>query len=115
MSIEITARHMHATEAMQVYARHKARDLMKEFPRTEHVHIILDVQRRCYVAEFVVQAGNHVRVEAAETSGDMRTSIDVALGKVEKQMRKIVDKVQNHKVVMKHAEAQRKREPSLET
>jgi ribosomal subunit interface protein len=109
MSIEVTARHIDVGEEWQTYARGKAEALMAEFPKTEHVHVILDYFRHRFVAEVVAQSKKHVRVEAAETTDNMRMSIDSAFEKVEKQLRKVMDKVHDHKVVMKHAEAQRTR------
>lgn len=111
MPIEITARHMHASDAMQEYAREKAADLMESFPRVEHVHVILDVQKHLYMAEVVVQARNHIRLEAEEASDNMRASTDKAMEKIERQLRKQRDKVQDHKTTMKHVEAHRSRTP----
>jgi putative sigma-54 modulation protein len=98
MSIEITSRHVHATEQVQDYARGKAEVLAAEFPRIEHVHVILDVEKHRQIAEVVVQAKNHIRVEAEETSDNMFASIDSAFEKGERQMRKHRKKVQDKRV-----------------
>ena len=97
MSIEVTTRHMNAPGAKE-YANEKAEKLVELFPRIEHVHIILDVEKHRYEAEVGVQAKNHIRVEASETSDDMWASIDVASDRAEKQLRKLRDKVQDHRV-----------------
>jgi len=109
MSIEVTARHMHATEAIQEYSRGKAADLIRDFPRVEHVHVILNVEKHRKIAEVVVQAGNHIRLEAAEASDNMRASTDSAMEKIGRQLRRLRDKVQDHKTTMKHVEARRTR------
>lgn len=109
MPIEVTARHIHATDVVQDYARDKANIIVKEFPRVEHIHVILDVQKHRNIAEIVVQAKNHIRVEAVESSDNMRASIDLAFEKVEKQLRKLRDKVQDHKLTMKYVEEDRVR------
>ncbi len=98
MSIEVTARHMEGAEAAKAYAQERSEKLMAMFPRVEHVHVILDVEKHRHEAEVVVQARNHIRVEAAETSDDMANSLDVAFERAEKQLRKLREKIQDHRV-----------------
>lgn len=97
MSIEVTARHMSAPGAKE-YAYEKAEGLVDQFPRIEHVHVILDVEKHRYEAEIVIQAKNHIRVEAKETTDDMWAAIDVAVDRAERQLRKLRDKIQDHRV-----------------
>ena len=97
MSIEVTARHSSATAETQEYAKSKADELMREFPRIEHVHVILNIERHVNIAEAVIQGKNHVRVEATGSSDNMAVSIDTAFVKAEKQLRKIKEKVADHK------------------
>ncbi len=96
MSIEITARHMNIGEELQVAARTKAEALHSNFPRVEHVHVIMDHQKHMFVAEVVVQGKNHIRLEAEDSSNDMVVSLDRAFDRAEKQLRKERDKVQEH-------------------
>lgn len=98
MSIEVTARHMNGAEAAKAYAQERSEKLMVMFPRVEHVHVILDVEKHRHEAEVVVQAKNHIHVEAAESSDDMANSIDVAFERAEKQLRKLRQKIQDHRV-----------------
>lgn len=109
MPIEITDRHKRATDGMQDYAREKATLLIEGFPGVEHVHIILDVEKHRHIAEVVVQARRQPKMEAAESSGNMRASIDQAFEKVEKQLRRLREKVRDHAQAMKHEEAERER------
>jgi len=109
MSVEITARHMQSMPDIQAYANDRAAEIVTEFPRVEHVHVILDNEKHRYTAEVVIQARNHIRVEAAETSENIRTSLDVAVQKTTRQLRKLRDKIQDHKVVMKQSETERTR------
>jgi ribosomal subunit interface protein len=109
MAIEVTARHMDASEALLSYARGKAEWIMAEFPRVEHVHVILDQAKRRQITHVVLQAKNHLRTEAEEEAENMRASIDNAFEKIETQLRRQRDKVQNHKTVMKHVEESRQK------
>ena len=107
MSIEITARHVDVSDDLQNYARDRAEAIKAEFPRIEHLHIILDAEKHRQIAEIVVQAKNHVRVQTKETTDNMKVAIDAATDKVEKQLRRHRDKAQDHHISMKRAERQR--------
>lgn len=93
MAIEITSRHLRVSTAQQDFARDKAEQLIAEFPKVEHVHVILDMQRHQFTAEFVVQHKGLAKVEAKEVCDDLVAGIDLAYEKVEKQLRKHRDKV----------------------
>lgn len=98
MPVEVTIRHMKVPDAIQSYARAKAEALQEEFPRIEHVHVIVDQEKRVHVVEIVVQARRHIRVEAKDANENLRTAIDVATEKVEKQLRKVTEKVLDSRV-----------------
>lgn len=109
MAIEVTARHMNATEAIQEYSRAKGALLEDEFPRVEHIHFVLDVEKHRQIATVVVQAKNRIRIEARESSDNLRASIDQAVDKVERQLRKLRDKVQDRSPAKKHGEKDKER------
>ena len=97
MQISVTCRHMEVTPALRDHAIGKVEHDFAEFPRVESVRVILDVQRHLHKAEVVVQAKNHIRLEAEEESDDMYFSIDKAVAKAAKQLRKSRDKIQDHR------------------
>ena len=109
MSIEITARHMHATEDLQDYAHRKAEEFLELFPAITHIHVILDVEKhgKRHTAEVVFQMKRHGTLEAAALSDNIRMSMDMAFEKAETQARKLREKVQDHKSVMKKAQSRR--------
>ena len=109
MPVEVTARRLEAGADLQAYAKRKGEEVMAAFPGVEHVHVILDHEKHRNIAEVVVQAKHHVRAEATETSDNIRLSIDVAMERVEKQLRRVHDKVRDHKAAMKHTEVERMR------
>ncbi len=104
MSIEVTARHMHDAEGVQDYAKSKAERMCEDFDRIEHVHVVLDIEKHRNIAKVFLQARGHLRLEADETSDDMYKSIDEAFDKAEVQLRKVQDKVRDHKGVMRENE-----------
>ena len=91
MPIEVTVRHMEASQQVQNYARRKADELAEDFPRVEHVHIILDVEKRNHLVEVIVQGKNRIRAEAKEAAENLAAAIDSAVEKVEKQLRRYRD------------------------
>lgn len=97
MNISVTCRHMDLTDALRDHAEGAVGDALSNFPRIEYVHVILDVQRHRHLAEVVIQGKDHIRVEGTADSDDMYNSIDRAVEKAERQMRKHRDKAQNHK------------------
>ena len=97
MQITVTGRHMEITDAIRDYVHDKIQHELVEFPRTESVHVILDIEKYRQISEVVVQAPHHVRVEAREESDNLYGSIDASVEKVFKQLRRKRDTVQNHK------------------
>jgi ribosomal subunit interface protein len=88
MPIEVTIRHLNATQGLKEYAELRATKLMAAFPRVESVHVIVDVQRHLFEAEFVVQQKGLTAVGAKEHAASARAVIDTAAARAEKQLRK---------------------------
>ena len=109
MSVEVTARHMEATAALQEYAQRKGQGLLEDFRLVEHVHVILDVQKHLHIAEFVVQSKNRGHTESKESASSMKVAIDTAVDKVERQLRRVGEKVRDHKPAMRHTESEKER------
>ncbi|MDX9868726.1 MAG: HPF/RaiA family ribosome-associated protein [Kiritimatiellia bacterium] len=92
MAIEVTVRHQQAAPDVKTYAEMRAGKLIETFPRVESVHVIIDVQRHLYEAEFVVQQKGLTAVGAKEHAPSVRAVIDVAAARAEKQLRKTLSK-----------------------
>jgi len=109
MPIEVTVRHKGVADDDQEYANQKAEGILEEFSRikVEHVHVILNIEKHLNIAEVTAQARNHIRVEAEESGNSMRMSIDAAVDKVARQLRRRLEKVRDHRAAKKHSEAER--------
>ncbi len=99
MQTTVTGRHVKITDAIRSYAGDKLEHAFTKYDRIENVHIILDIQKYRQIAEVVIQAKNHIRIEAEEDSDDMYASIDTAIARAEKQLHKLRDKIQSHKSI----------------
>lgn len=97
MELVVTGRHLEVTPAIRDYAAKKIDHIGIDFPRIISAHFILEVQKFRQIAELVLLCGNHISIEATETSEDLYASIDKVVDKVARQMRKYKTKMQNHR------------------
>lgn len=92
MIIDVTMRHLNAAPDLKTYAEARAMKLVEQFPRVASVHVIIDVQRHLYEAEFVVQQKGVTAVGAKEHAANARAAVDTAASRAEKQLRKSMAK-----------------------
>jgi len=92
MPIEVTVRHLNAAPGLKEYAEKRAEKLVEQFPRVESVHVIIDVQRHLYEAEFIVQQKGMTAVGAKEHAASALAAVDTAASRAEKQLRKTINK-----------------------
>lgn len=97
MQISVTARHMNVTDAIRDYCHERILGALADFPQTVSVHLILDVEKYRHIAEVVLHGVHHADVEAKDESDNMYASVDNALDKAVKQMRRLRDKIVDHK------------------
>jgi len=97
MIVNVTGRHVEITDVLRDHVHGRLEHALAGFPRVESAHVILMLEEYRQIAEIVLQAPNHVRVDAREESDDMYLSIDAAVEKAVKQVRKWQDRVQDHK------------------
>jgi ribosomal subunit interface protein len=109
MAINVTARHMEASEGLVSFARSRGEHITEEFPNVESVQLILDESKHGHSVHIVVQGRKHIHLEAEEEAENMHMAMDAAVEKITRQLRRIHDKARDHKVTMKHAEETRDR------
>lgn len=93
MKIEFTGRHIDVTPALKAHVE-------EQFSKIEHVfdgkpakaHVIIEVERGRHRAEIVINWRNE-SLTAVSTNSDMYQSLSQTVGKIEKQARKLKDKV----------------------
>ncbi len=103
MSIEVTLRHNTANEELKEYAQSRAEKIRMQFPKVDSVHVILDMQRHLFEAEFIVHQKGMTAVGAKEHSDSFQSVIDTAAARAEKQLKKLHDK----RITVHHAAAAR--------
>ena len=96
MQLSITGRHITVTDNVKTHVNEKVERCLSVFPRIETIRAILDMEKRDYVSEIVIQAANHIRISATEKSDNLYDAIDRSVEHAERQLRKQRDKVQDH-------------------
>lgn len=97
MQVSVTGRHVEITDAIRDHAMSEVERRLREFPRLVSTHMILDVQKYRQIAEIVVHGPNHMVVEAKHESNDLYASMDKAIEKAERQLRKAWDRMTERK------------------
>lgn len=96
MQVHITGRHVEITEGIREHVYAKLDRSLSGLSRIQDVQVVLELQKRTHTAEVIVKGKGHIHVEAEEASENMYTSIDAAVEKAERQLRKLRDKAQDH-------------------
>jgi len=97
MNVVITGRHFDITEGIKAHVNDRIVKLDKFFHKILEAHVILSVEKLAHITEITV-IGKHFKLTATETTSDMYASIDAAVNSLEKQLKKLHDKIKEHRV-----------------
>ena len=87
MRILISGKNLELSDYLRELAEKKVRKLERFFPSDTEAHVTLSVEKNRHIVEITIpHQGRLIRSE--EISGDMYASIDAALDKLERQIRK---------------------------
>ena len=86
MNVSITFRHMDASEAIKKHTSAKLGKLQKFLRQPMTAKVTISVDKLKHVAEARISSGG-AHLEAKECSGDMYTSIDRMIEKLDRQIR----------------------------
>ena len=98
MQVNITFRHLEPTAALKAYAREKVEHIQRYIDRPTDAHVVLYVENLEHKADINLKAGPFL-LRGRAKSGDMYASIDAAAEKIERQLKKHKEKLNNHKAV----------------
>jgi putative sigma-54 modulation protein len=98
MQLTITGHHIEVTPALRAYATEKMQRLSRHFDQVVSVDVILNVEKLDQIAEATVNAGGR-KLFATETSEDMYAAIDGLTDKLDRQVRRLKDKLRDHQHV----------------
>jgi putative sigma-54 modulation protein len=97
VQIKISARHGHLSEATQTFIREKAEKLLRIFDRLTYIEVTVDLNNEMKTVEFVVSAEHKHDFVARERNGDVLAAVDLVLAKLEAQLRRYKEKIQDHR------------------
>lgn len=100
MQIKITARHIKLTDAIADYARKKVEKAEHYFGNVVSAQVILSVDKYRQMAEVVLHTGRtgaRSIFRAKEVSDNLYAAIDLAMDKIDKQLRKIKEIAKIHR------------------
>jgi putative sigma-54 modulation protein len=95
MQVTVTFRHIEPTEPLRQYAADKLQRLSKYLRRPMDAHVILSVLKKHHRAEINLSA-NGTSLFSEEETNDLYSAIDLALDKIERQVKKLNAKRKNH-------------------
>ena len=93
--IHVTGRDVQVTEAMKNYAMEKVAKIERFTQRIIDVHITMEIQKLEHRVDIVLKV-DHVKIKSQAVSTDMYVSVDQAVGKIEKQLRRYKKRIQDH-------------------
>jgi putative sigma-54 modulation protein len=97
VQVAITNRHGHLSPGAQDHIRQKAEKLLTYFERVTAISVTTDVQRDAAIVEILVNAEHKHDFVASESAVNVLTAFDLALHKMEQQIRKYKEKIQDHR------------------
>ncbi len=94
--VAVTFRHVEPTEAIRQYGERKLGHVAKALMRPCTVHLILSVDKYRQRGEVVVKSGR-LSVAAQEENKDLYSVIDLLADKVQKQLKRHLEKIEAKK------------------
>jgi putative sigma-54 modulation protein len=96
MNIDFTGRQMDIGNDLRQYTRARLRKITRLLGETYEMHVILTAEKHRRLAEVTLKFGNHILV-GVEESGDPRISLNGALGKLERQAVRLLERRRTRK------------------
>lgn len=97
MQVAITSRHGHLSPGAQDHIRQKAEKLLTYFERVTSITVTTDVQHDASVVEILVNTEHKHDFVATESAPNVMAAFDSALHKMEQQIKKYKEKIQDHR------------------
>lgn len=97
MNTNVTFRHMDSSPALRDYAVNKLERVVNKYVHGKvDADIVMSVEKIRHIANFTINIKN-LTVKGESRSEDMYSSIDLALDKIERQLRRHKDRLRDHK------------------
>lgn len=97
MEISFTFRHMEPSAELKSYVEEKVYKVKKYFDSPFEAHIVLKVEKFRHIADVVLSVDGS-KIKAVDESGDMYSSIDQVMDKIEVQLRRMLSRKREYKL-----------------
>lgn len=95
MHMNITFRHIDPIDSLKNYAREKVERVNKYLDRATEATVVLSLERHLHHADIRIHSGTYL-LRGREKSEDMYASIDLAMDKIERQLKRYKEKLKGH-------------------
>lgn len=98
MQVSVAFRHMDTSSALQQHATRKLESILSKHITGQNVQaqIVFSVERFWHIANFTINV-NGLTVKSVEKSENMYASVDLALDRLERQLRRYKERIRSHK------------------
>lgn len=96
MQISVTFKNLDPSDHLKSYVQNKLDKLDKLLDNPAEANVVLSVEKIRHIAEIKI-IGDRLSINCREKTSDMYSSIDMALDKLEKQIKKNKQKIKNHR------------------
>jgi putative sigma-54 modulation protein len=98
VQIKISARHGHLSEPTQAFIREKAQKLLRFFERLTSIEVTVDLKDEVNkLVEILASAEHKHDFVASESHPDILAAVDLVVDKLEAQLRRYKEKVQDRR------------------
>lgn len=96
MQTHFVFRHMESSDAMRSYAEERLLKIRRYFSDPLKTSCTFSVEKLNHIAQFDVTLRNGIHLHSSESTENMYSSIDMALAKMERQVRRYKDRIRSH-------------------
>ncbi len=97
MEISVTFRHMEPSTELKSYVEEKVYKVKRYVDSPVEAHIVLRVEKFRHIADMTLSIDGN-RIKAVEQTGDMYSSIDQMMDKIEEQLRRLLSRKREYKL-----------------
>jgi len=97
VQVKISTRHGHISDETQAFIKDKAEKLLHYFQRLTMIEVTVDMREEQKLVEILVSAEHKHDFVAREQHRDVLTATDAAVTKLEGQLRKYKERIQEHR------------------
>lgn len=97
MKSTVTFRHMKPSDPLREYAEERVDKITKLIDRGGEAQVVLSVEKHLHVAHIELVTEGALRIRSIEKSEDMYGSIDLAVDKIVRQVKRYREKIKSHR------------------